>query len=75
MATQSFKSHILRVVILLLAVGSLLSTATYGQGEKNEAQPPIPSTSPADSNLPSVEQTLVLEGVFAMQLVMIFESI
>jgi hypothetical protein len=69
MFTISFKRYATRRLILLFfAAGGLLSTAAYGQGGENEAQPPIPSAIPADTRLPSVEQALVPEGVFAMQL-------
>jgi hypothetical protein len=68
MFTQSVKRYTIRRLILIFAAECLLSMAAYGQGEENKAQPPIPSAIPADTRLPSVEQTLVPEGVFAMQL-------
>ncbi|MGJ0515843.1 MAG: hypothetical protein ACR65O_08855 [Methylomicrobium sp.] len=69
MFTQSFKRYTIhRLIILIFAAGGLLSTAAYGQGGENEAQPPASSAIPADTRLPSVEQALVPEGVFAIQL-------
>jgi hypothetical protein len=69
MFTQSVKWYATRrLIILFFAAGCLLSTAAYGQGGENEAQPPIPSAIPADTRLPSVDQALIPEGVFAMQL-------
>ena len=68
MFTQSFKRYtIRRLIILFFAAGCLLSSTAYGQGGENEAQPPTSSAIPADTHLPSVEQALVPEGVFAMQ--------
>lgn len=68
MFAQSFKRYAVRRLIILFFAGCLLSTAAYGQGGENEAQPPIPSAIPAAARLPSVEQALVPEGVFAIQL-------
>jgi hypothetical protein len=68
MFTQSFKRYtILRLIILFFAAGCLLSRTAYGQGGEDQAQPPIPSNS-ANPPLPTVEQALVPEGVFAIQL-------
>jgi hypothetical protein len=47
----------------------LLSTVSHGQDEGDDiAPPPTPSTIQTDTNSPPVAQTLVPEGVFAMQL-------
>ena len=62
------KRHFILVVRTLLVALSVLSTASHGQGEKNGVPLPSPSTTQTGSNLPSVEQTLVPESVFAMQL-------
>ncbi len=47
---------------------SLFSTPSYGQGEGNKAPPPTPSTVQSSANSPPVEQALVPEGVFALQI-------
>ncbi|HEY8157603.1 MAG TPA: hypothetical protein VIF10_02765 [Methylobacter sp.] len=66
MFTHGFKWHFIHV---FLAVLCLASTASYGQGEGNGAPPPTPSTLQTDTHPPPVEQALVPESVFAMQLV------
>jgi len=58
-------THVLRALFITL---SLLSTASQGQGERNGAPLPTPSTNVSVINRPSVEQTLVPESVLAMQL-------
>ena len=68
MFTHILKWHFILVVRALLVALSLLSTASHGQGEKNGAPLPTPSTIQTGTNPPSVEQTLVPESVFAMQL-------
>ena len=68
MFTHIQKRHFILVVRALLIALSLLSTASHGQDEKNDAQLPPPSITQTGSNLASVEQTLVPESVFAMQL-------
>ena len=67
MFTQGFKWHFIRVLSGLLAALCLLSTASHGQDEGDDA-PPTPSTIQTDTNSPPVAQTLVPEGIFAMQL-------
>ena len=69
MAAHHFIRHFLRVLSGLLAALCLLSIAAHGQEEGEdgmESQPP--STIQTDTNVPPVAQTLVPEGVFAMQL-------
>ena len=68
MFTQGFKWHFIRVLSSLLAALCLLSTASHGQNEGDDAPPPTPSTIQTDTNAPPVAQTLVPEGIFAMQL-------
>lgn len=68
MLTHISEWHFILVVRALLVSLSLLSTASHGQGEKNGAPLPAPSTTQTGINPPSVEQTLVPESVFAMQL-------
>jgi hypothetical protein len=68
MFTQGFKWHFIRVLSGLLAALCLLSTASHGQDEGDDAPPPTPSTIQTDTNSPPVAQTLVPEGIFAMQL-------
>jgi hypothetical protein len=68
MITHILKWHFILVVRALFVALSLLSTASHGQGEKNGAPLPTPSTIGSDIKPPSVEQTLVPESVFAMQL-------
>jgi len=66
--THYFKGYFIRILIGLLVALCLLSTAAHGQGEGDDAPPPIPSTIQTVTNSPPVAQTLVPEGVFAMQL-------
>ena len=69
MLTHNFKRHfILRVLSTLLATLCLLSTASHGQGDEDGAPPPTSSTIQTDTNSPPVAQTLVPEGIFALQL-------
>ena len=68
MFTHISKQHIILVVRVLLIALSLVSTASHGQDEQNGAPLPIPSTSQTGINPSSIEQTLVPESVFAMQL-------
>jgi hypothetical protein len=69
MFTRGFKWYFIRVLSALFAALCLLSTASHGQGEEEDnAPPPTPSTIQTDTNSPSVEQTLVPEGIFAIQL-------
>ncbi len=67
MSTHGFKWQFIRVLGALLAVFCLFS-ASYGQDGENGAPPPTPSTIRTGANLPPVEQALVPEGVFAIQL-------
>jgi hypothetical protein len=67
MFTQSRKRYtIRRLLIPVLAAGLLLSGAAFGQSGDN-LQSSATSTITADTGLPSVEQALVPEGIFAMQ--------
>ena len=67
--THHFKGHFIRVLSGLLAALCLLSAASHGQSEGDAAAPPpTPSTIQTGTNSPPVAQTLVPEGVFAMQL-------
>ena len=68
MFTHISKQHIILVVRVLLIALSLVSTASHGQDEQNGAPLPIPSTTQTGINPSSIEQTLVPESVFAMQL-------
>jgi len=68
MFTHGFKWHFIRVLSGLLAALCLLSTASHGQDEGDDAPSPTPSTIQTDTNSPPVAQTLVPEGIFAMQL-------
>ncbi len=62
MFSHTLNWHFIVVIRALLIALSLLSTASHGQDEKNGAPFPTPSTTP------SIEQSLVPESVFAMQL-------
>ena len=66
--THHFKGHFIRILSSLLVALYMLSTAAHGQGEGDDATPPTPSTIQTDTNSPPVAQTLVPEGVLAMQL-------
>jgi hypothetical protein len=68
MLTHILKRQFIYLVRALLVALSLFSTASYGQDEKNGEPLPVFSTIQTGANLPSVEQTLVPESVFAMQL-------
>ncbi|HEY8034352.1 MAG TPA: hypothetical protein VIF37_02040 [Methylobacter sp.] len=68
MFTHSFKWRFIHVLSCFFAVLCLISTASTVQGEENGAPPPTPSTIPTGIHPPSVEQALVPESVFAMQL-------
>jgi len=67
MSTHGFRWHILRTFCAMLAIVCLLS-ASYAQDAGNSAPPPTPSTIPTGANLPPIEQALIPEGVFAIQL-------
>ena len=60
-------SRFIRAAIALLAGVYLLSASAFGQGDEN-APAPSPVTGQNGVNTPSLEQTLVPEGVFAMKL-------
>ncbi|MGZ5030850.1 MAG: hypothetical protein ACXV8I_09665, partial [Methylobacter sp.] len=68
MFTHGSKSHFIHVLIGFFAVLCLISTASNGQGEGNGAPPPTPSTIQTGNDPPPVEQALVPESVFALQL-------
>ncbi len=68
MFTHISKWHFIIAVRALLVALSLLSTVSHGQDEKNDAPLPTPSTTQTGTNPTSIEQTLVPESVFAMQL-------
>ena len=68
MFSHTLNWHFIVVIRALLIALSLLSTVSHGQDEQNGAQLPKPSTTQTGINSPSVEQTLVPESVFAMQL-------
>jgi hypothetical protein len=69
MFTPSFKRYTVRyLIILFFAADCLLSMPAHGQDEENEPQSSASSAIPADTHLPSIEQALIPEGVFAMQL-------
>ncbi len=55
-----------KVVFIMVLLTSLL--AFYG-GAEAAGPPPLPATDRTDANIPPVEQSLVPEGVFAIQLV------
>jgi len=65
---HGLKRPVILVARALLVALSLLSTASHGQGEKDGTPLPTPTNTRTGINLPSVEQTLVPESVFAMQL-------
>jgi len=66
MFTQCHKWRFILVFSGLLAAMCLLSTLSHGQDE-GESQLPPPAIQ-SDTSSPPVAQTLVPEGVFAMQL-------
>jgi hypothetical protein len=68
MLTHHFKGHFIRVLSGLLVSLCLLSAAAHGQDEEDGISSPSPSPNQTDTNLPPVAQTLVPEGIFAMQL-------
>jgi hypothetical protein len=69
MFTHDFKWHSICIPIGFLAALCLLSTASHGQDEGEDGAPlQPPSTIQTDTNAPPVAQTLVPEGIFAMQL-------
>ena len=67
MSTHAFRWQTMRVICAMLAIFCLLSSS-YAQDAGNSAPPPTPSTIPAGDKLPPIEQALVPEGVFAIQL-------
>ena len=69
--TYHFKGHFIRNLSVLLVALCLLSTAAHGEGqdEGDDNAPLQPaSTLQTGTNAPPLAQTLVPEGVFAMQL-------
>jgi hypothetical protein len=69
MFTPSIKRYTVRhLIILFFAADCLLSMAAHGQDEENKPQSSASSAIPTDTHLPSIEQALIPEGVFAMQL-------
>ena len=67
MSKQGFKWHFIRTINALVASVSLFLAASYGQAE-NGGPPSSPASIQAGNSLPPVEQALVPEGVFAVQL-------
>ena len=68
MFTHYLKWRFIRNLCTFLAALILLSSASFGQDDEKGVPPPTPSATQTDTNLPPVEQALVPEGVFAMQL-------
>lgn len=68
MFLHGFKWHFIRVISALLTALCLPLTASYGQDEQIVAPFPTFSTNQTGTNSSPVEQTLVPEGVFAIQL-------
>ena len=68
MFTHISEWHFIPVARFLLIALSLLSIASHAQDAKNGAPLPTPSTTQTGINPTSIEQTLVPESVFAMQL-------
>jgi hypothetical protein len=68
MFTYISEWHLILVLRTLFVALSLFSTACHGQSEKNSEQIPTPSAAQTGINPSSVEQTLVPESVFAIQL-------
>ncbi|HEY5138328.1 MAG TPA: hypothetical protein VIJ25_03280, partial [Methylococcales bacterium] len=68
MSIHGLKRHLIFVTRALLIALSVLSTASHGQSENDGTQLPPPSINQTGNNPTSVEQTLVPESVFAMQL-------
>jgi hypothetical protein len=62
------KRHFNHVLSVFFAVLCLISTESNGQDKEKGAPPPTPSTIQTGINPPQIEQALIPEGVFAMQL-------
>jgi hypothetical protein len=68
MYAYGLKIHLIRILSSLLVAMCLLSKVSHGKDEMNSLSPSTPSTTQTSKNPPSIEQTLVPESVFAMQL-------
>ncbi|MDD5578827.1 MAG: hypothetical protein PHY16_06030 [Methylobacter sp.] len=68
MFTHDFKRHLIRIPCVMVIAFGLFKAAAHGQDEGEGAPQSLPSSTQTQINKPSVEQALVPEGVFVMQL-------
>lgn len=67
--TPDYKCFISRIITVFLAAFCLISPGVLAQDARNNVTPLAGSNIETDKSLPSIEQSLVPEGVFATQLV------